>query len=282
MADDRDVLRAVWEGRVPAAFSLSPFEVETLTAPPPFYLMLPRQSYITVCTEKVRKHFAPSVSSNLQENPMWFEVGGAPLRWHLPVGVLFDLATAAQGNAKDAGGVCTTPWNVTVHFDKYPEKEILKCDSRDSVETFFMSSVKESDQLKHGGKVVSSMQKKDHSQLWQGLQNDKFDQFWAVNRRLMEPSQGTDGNGGFKHVPVRMYSAADGQMLPQRLFKTVDPETRAKTTLADLVKAALPDRSPEEVSVLTQGVRPSNDTPLQWMAEHLSYPDNFLYLIVEA
>ena len=48
------------------------------------------------------------------------------------------------------------------------------------------------------------------------------------------------------------------------------------------VKAALPDRPPEEVSVLTQGVRPSNDTPLQWMAEHLSYPDNFLYLIVEA
>ena len=53
MADDRDVLRAVWEGRVPAAFTLSPFEVETLTAPPSFYLMLPRQSYITVCTEKV-------------------------------------------------------------------------------------------------------------------------------------------------------------------------------------------------------------------------------------
>ena len=53
MADDRDVLRAVWDGRVPAAFTLSPFEVETLTAPPPFYLMLPRQSYITVCTDKV-------------------------------------------------------------------------------------------------------------------------------------------------------------------------------------------------------------------------------------
>ena len=74
-----------------------------------------------------------------------------------------------------------------------------------------MSSVKESDQLKHGGKVVSAMQKKDHSQLWQGLQNDKFDQFWAVNRRLMEPTA-PDGNGGFKHVPVRMYSAADGQV----------------------------------------------------------------------
>ena len=42
-------------------------------------------------------------------------------------------------------------------------------------------------------------------------------------------------------------------MLPQRLFKTIDPETRAKTTLADLITAVFPDRSPEEVSVLTQG-----------------------------
>ena len=81
---------------------------------------------------QVRKHFAPSVSANLQENPMWFEANGAPLRWHLPVGVLFDLASAQDSGAaaSAATGACTTPWNVTVHFDKYPDKEILKCDGR--------------------------------------------------------------------------------------------------------------------------------------------------------
>ena len=45
-----------------------------------------------------------------------------------------------------------------------------------------MSSLKEADQLKHSGKVVSLMQKKDHNQLWLGLTSDKFDQFWAINR----------------------------------------------------------------------------------------------------
>jgi hypothetical protein len=47
---------------------------------------------------------------------------------------------------------------------------------------FFMSSVKESDQLKHGGKVVSAMQKKDHTQLWQGLHNGKEREIWWWER----------------------------------------------------------------------------------------------------
>ncbi len=40
--------------------------------------------------------------------------------------------------------------------------------SREVVESHFMSCLKEADQLKHGGKVMSIMQKKDHSQLWTG------------------------------------------------------------------------------------------------------------------
>ena len=44
---------------------------------------------------------------------------------------------------------------------------------RELFESYFMSCVKEADQIKHGGRVVSSMQKKDHNQLWQGLHNGK-------------------------------------------------------------------------------------------------------------
>lgn len=64
-----------------------------------------------------------------------------------------------------------------------------------------MSCLKEADVLKHRGQVVSRMQKKDHNQLWLGLVNDKFDQFWSVNRRLMEPTN----EDGFKYIPIRCY-----------------------------------------------------------------------------
>lgn len=42
---------------------------------------------------------------------------------------------------------------------------------RDVVEAHFMSTIKEADVLKHRGQVMSTMQKKDHNQLWLGLQN---------------------------------------------------------------------------------------------------------------
>lgn len=44
---------------------------------------------------------------------------------------------------------------------------------RDVVEAHFMSTIKEADVLKHRGQVMSTMQKKDHNQLWLGLQNGK-------------------------------------------------------------------------------------------------------------
>ena len=127
-----------------------------------------------------------------------------------------------------------------------------------------MSCIKEADQIKHGGRVISAMQKKDHNQLWQGLQNgknksmlfsnanmgifyiatyqqliiiyllDKFDQFWAVNRRLMEvPTNitaiGDAGNNRefsqapscFKHIPIRFYEG-DKSMIQKLIKPTVN------------------------------------------------------------
>ena len=53
MAEDREVLREVWQGRVPVAFSLSSDDVHTMGQPDPYHLMLPRLSYITVVFDKV-------------------------------------------------------------------------------------------------------------------------------------------------------------------------------------------------------------------------------------
>lgn len=45
--------------------------------------------------------------------------------------------------------------------------------SREVIEAYFMSCIKEADVLKHKGQIVNGMQKKDHNQLWMGLHNGK-------------------------------------------------------------------------------------------------------------
>ncbi|XP_014210724.1 autophagy protein 5 [Copidosoma floridanum] len=265
MANDREVLREIWEGKIPVCFELDSEEIYGLQAPDPFYLMLPRLSYFPLCTDKVRKHFLRHIQQEIQdkqETEMWLEFNGTPLKWHLPIGVLMDLYH----------NDIQLPWHITVHFDKYPEDVLMRCQNKDVVESYFLSCVKEADVLKHRGQVVSGMQKKDHNQLWLGLLNDKFDQFWAVNRKLMEPS----GDEGFKYIPFRCYISEDKYV--QKLVKPVGEEGQRKT-LKNLLDETFPD-SEQTTVVRTHGIIPPLDTPLQWLSEHLSYPDNFIHLVL--
>lgn len=55
MANDREVLREIWEGKLPVCFKLNLDETNQLQEPDPFYLMVPRLSYFPLVTEKVGK-----------------------------------------------------------------------------------------------------------------------------------------------------------------------------------------------------------------------------------
>jgi len=51
--EDREVIREVWDARVPVVFSLAEEEVASLNPPEPFFLMLPRLQYLPLLTDKV-------------------------------------------------------------------------------------------------------------------------------------------------------------------------------------------------------------------------------------
>lgn len=109
-------------------------------------------------------------------------------------------------------------------------------DCREVVESHFLACVKEADVLKHRGQIVSAMQKKEHSSLWNGLITDKFDQFWSINRRLMEAANSEEG---FKYIPFRCYTSEDKYI--QKLVKPVNEEGQRKT-LKHLLNEVFPDQ----------------------------------------
>lgn len=54
MGEDREILREIWDGRIPISFSLSSDDCCTLSPPDPHYLMVPRMSYFPIVLDKVR------------------------------------------------------------------------------------------------------------------------------------------------------------------------------------------------------------------------------------
>lgn len=110
----------------------------------------------------------------------------------------------------------------------------------------------------------------------------------------------------FKYIPFRLYQG--DKPFSQKLVKPVNEEGQKKTLFnflqeiyADDASKGIPLSSlntsklmyvsvdlfslwfsllPFLVKVTTHGVEPPPDTPLQWMSEHLSYPDNFLHLCI--
>uniref|UniRef100_A0A1I8PKD9 Autophagy protein 5 n=1 Tax=Stomoxys calcitrans TaxID=35570 RepID=A0A1I8PKD9_STOCA len=263
MANDREILRMIWEGQLALCFQADPDEIVGLQQPENFYLMVSRLSYLPLVTDKVKKYFSRFISGEQQDGSVWFDYNGTPLKLHYPIGILYDLCPE-EGNQ---------PWCLTIHFSKFPEEALVKFETKDLLESYFMSCLKEADVLKHRGQVISSMQKKEHNQLWIGLVNDKFDQFWAVNRRLMEVNSEQEC---FKHTPLRFYNE-DGTFTQQLISPLA--ESGKKKTVSDLLEElSTPDR--KAIGIKTHGIDIHNHTDLQWMSEHLSYPDNFLHLVV--
>ncbi|CAG2183358.1 unnamed protein product, partial [Oppiella nova] len=183
MAEDADVLRQVWHSYLPIAFRLAANEVTSLQEPDPYYrkqpfsvssqAMVSRMTYFPLVLEKVVKHLSRFCAQNAAQNhDLWLDFEGTPLKWHYPVGVLYDLL----------GADSCLPWTLSVHFEGFPEDALVRCSSRAAIEAHLMSGLKEADALRNRSQVMSSLQRRDHNQLWLGLSNDRFDQFWAVNR----------------------------------------------------------------------------------------------------
>lgn len=92
MATDREVLRDLWDGKLPVCFVLNDEEVCDLQTPEAFYLMVPRLSYFPLVWDKV-KYFCLFLSWNY---------------WFLQVFSFYYLHSGSKTFHKTCS--CWSPW----------------------------------------------------------------------------------------------------------------------------------------------------------------------------
>ncbi|KAI6189879.1 Autophagy protein 5 [Aphelenchoides bicaudatus] len=258
--EDYEIFRKIWEAGVPIEFRLDKEEhiSKSVTS---YFEILPRIGYFYLELDNVLKFFSNACNSPIDSTNVWLEVNGTALKWHYPIGVLFDLHSNEQH----------LPWTITVHLKNFPDS-LLRFSTREEKRSCFFQAIKEADQLKHKGNVVSDMKPEEHNRLFDSLCNHKFDDFRSASNRLRVIDKAA-------YLPIRFYKSSR-KSFHQILIKATN-EDAALLSINDAVKLAFPDENIESAKILTHGILLPPETPLNWLSRNLAYADNVLHIVVK-
>lgn len=127
----------------------------------------------------------------------WFEDEETQiaLRWHIFVGVLYDII---KRDSK-------LPWKIRLHFTGYPVSQILPMESGlvlTQVKNAFKNSLKQALCLQHGNsKAAMSITKESHGRLWDAVSTNNFQLYHQVHANTMPKQLPKD----MVMIPVRIY-----------------------------------------------------------------------------
>eukprot|EP00271_Cylindrocystis_brebissonii_P010072 TRINITY_DN26173_c0_g1_i1.p1 TRINITY_DN26173_c0_g1~~TRINITY_DN26173_c0_g1_i1.p1 ORF type:complete len:283 (-),score=52.28 TRINITY_DN26173_c0_g1_i1:576-1424(-) len=239
--DGRAVRRAVWRGAIPLRISLERDEVASLTAPPPFFVMGRRCGYLSHLLAGgpqggLRAAFR-SVLPLSGEESAWFEYKGLPLKWHIPLGALYDLLVLGPQDGSTAHQ-SPLPWHLTVHFRGYPSNVLPPLDGGDAMRLSFFSSLKEAAYALYGStKLVMGQSQAEQAELWRCVEKGDEAGYEAASAGLrpgvtakrrgsaVPPAEAGLPSSGARHtrIPLRIYvrscgdeSEGSGEEAPQR------------------------------------------------------------------
>jgi len=122
----------LFEGKIPAEFSIVESDVTSVKIPIPYYALLSRVSYLSLETTEVVNHFKGSVIE--LDQSIWFECNGQPLKSHLPIGVLYDFFCKE----------ISLPWRIVIHFRQFPGNKLIRSSTVNDTEKLFSHSLKQS------------------------------------------------------------------------------------------------------------------------------------------
>jgi len=173
------------------------------------------------------------------------------------------------------------PWSLTVHFQGFPNEQILRCSTEEIVKRHFTNVLKEANYVVHGDcSKVYGLSVSETNDLWEGLKNNQYSQFWGANCKLFAEVQ------ALKHVPIRLFLKDPQKDQVTMIQEPIIPfnDKKVSRTLGNVLTELLPNMFTDQqknIKVLIQGTSPSLSTPITWLLQNYSHPDNFLYIVIQ-
>ncbi|MCJ1243869.1 autophagy protein 5 [Trapelia coarctata] len=327
---------AAWRGSLPLEIRLAPSDCRIYDRADPYLVYYPsnyessnipinkctqihspRLSYLPFLLPRLHAFFTPFlIDPDIPPHDGWFSFEGVPLKWHYPIGLLYDLfsgaipAQAPRQRGRDdahADESQPLPWRLTLHITEWPADQLVRLDAEGKVlHDAFINSVKEADFLRNGtAKEIMSLSKNDSTQLWKAVQDrmlmlicstlrlradgglDDFEAFNPICQKLLY-AQGAP----LRHAPMRIYlpqspSASEpssGHLkVVQSLITPTPPNSREPQTLGMALHSLLPSlfpsrRTPILAKPVLHGAVVPMSAPVEELLRGVAYLDGWLHL----
>ncbi|KAJ5225537.1 Autophagy protein, partial [Penicillium chermesinum] len=305
------IQKTIWDGRIPLEIVLAPSESRSYDKTDSYFIAFPRVSYLPTLLPKLRAFYAPYlIEPSSQHSDGWFAFEGVPLKWHYPVGLLFDLyagvdpatrdgSPAEDSDASQSGAL----WRLTVHFSDWPVEELVRLDMDGMVmNDAFINSVKEADFLRNGtAKGIMSLSKDDSSGLWKAVENVDLPSFQRISNTLLPPL-----SQPFRNVPIRIFlplppddespslkvvqspvppSVAVSNVQSSQIIGSRSSPSMQAQTVGSVLHALLPNlfpsrRNPVLARPVLHGAVLPMSAPIEEVVRCSAYGDGWAYIVV--
>ncbi|KAF8647130.1 hypothetical protein AX16_006961 [Volvariella volvacea WC 439] len=293
--------RLTWEGTVPLEIRVDAKELPANSERglECYYVQAPRVSYFPLLLPEIRKFlmdvvFDEAAAKDLKEEEWWFESeDGTPMRWHWPIGLIYDNHTISSTIKTTVSPLSSTavPLKLTLHLASPPTDKLLLTPNAEACKQAFMGQLKEADFIRWGNtKRMTGLRKQDQDGIWEGLKEHNFEDYWRVASKVTPtitptrppsppppssvsmhsrppsadptgPAADKDGAYSVRSVPVRLY-LPDGPVIQELVPPLL--EDGAPHTLQQYLTTHIPSLFPP---------RPSNAFASQ-------YPE-YAYVLVQ-
>ncbi|KAI5477560.1 autophagy-related protein 5 [Pseudohyphozyma bogoriensis] len=282
----------VFHGQVTLAITVAGGSTAASSSSGTFYLQAPRIAYLPLLVAQIKSLYLPLVSDEVvAEDQLWFDYKGVPLKWHWPIGLLFDYHTAhahfssppppaslASYFSPPPSASATEPplpdrpqmFELTLHLKDPPTDALLLNSSVETCRGGFMNMLKEADFVRWGSvKRVTNLRKEQQDNLWEGVVQNDYEKFWAVASKLVPlPSASLTASPSNTRSPT---PNSGGSSMPSdgRL-----PEANAMRSVP--MRVYLPEGAPVQQGVVAPVIEGRTSTLLSYLTTvvPLFFPPN--------
>lgn len=254
-----------------------------------FLLLAYRLLYFPLYYSQIVQFFSDITGTNLAATPVWLEYENVPLKWNLPVGVLYDLLYLL-GHMDPRG-----PWVLELKHHSpstpYPSDQIIPFGNEAGVTLYEKTTcqvvtnhLKQSCYVLNGNsRAMVNLSESNSRALWDSIRTHDYSVFHNIIAHMNPKMVSNNPNpeAAFNKVPIKVYLAGSSTLIqvPVTVSENDHPRTLESVLLTCLPSVFV---SSTVGRALIHGINVDLlfDHPILEVWQTFRHLDNFLYITV--